>query len=83
MKLSEDLIRKLQKKYEPSTMVNIRYKGNDVAFKTDKDGNAVQLFVGKKDGEGLIKGFRYRRTLLQDKSGSTIKDHWDLKGKST
>jgi hypothetical protein len=83
MKLSEDLVKKLRKKYEPSTMVNLRYKGNDIAFKTDKDGNAVQLFVGKKTEEGIIKGYRYTRTLLLDKNGMTIKDHWDLKGKST
>jgi hypothetical protein len=83
MKLSEDLVKKLQKKYEPSTMVNLRYKGNDIAFKTDKDGNAVQLFVGKKNDDGMIKGHRYIRTLLQDKNGVIIKDHWDLKGKST
>jgi hypothetical protein len=83
MKLSEDLIKKLQKKFEPSTMVNMRYKGNDVAFKTDKEGNAIQLFVGKKGEDGTIKGYRYIRTLLLDKTGSTIKDHWDLKGKAT
>jgi hypothetical protein len=83
MKLSEDLIKKLQKKFEPSTMVSMRYKGNDIAFKTDKDGNAVQLFVGKKNADGIVKGFRYIRTLLHDKSGTTIKDHWDLKGKAT
>lgn len=83
MKLSEDLIRMLQKKYEPSTMVDLRYKGNDIAFKTDKDGNAIQLFVGKKDENGMIKGFRYIRTLLQNQSGVVVKDHWDLKGKST
>ena len=83
MKLSEDLVKKLQKKYDPSTMVKLRFKGNDVAFKTDKDGNAVQLFVGKENADGIIKGFRYIRTFLQDKNGSTIKDHWDLKGKST
>ncbi len=83
MKLSDDLIKKLQKKYEPSTMVSLRYKGNDIAFKTDRDGNAVQVFVGKKTEEGMIKGHRYIPTLLQDKNGITIKDHWDLKGKST
>ena len=83
MKLSEELIKKLQKKYEPSTMVNLRHKGNDVAFKTDKDGNAIQLFVGKKDEQGQIKGYRYIRTLLLGKDGNIIKDHWDLKGKST
>ena len=83
MKLSEDLIKKLQKQYEPSVMVNLRYKGNDIAFKTDKNGFAIQLFVGKKNADGIIRGYRYIRTLLQDKSGTTIKDHWDLKGKST
>ena len=83
MKLNEDLIKKLQKKFEPSTMVNMKYKGNDIAFKTDKDGNAVQLFVGKKTAGGIIKGHRYIRTLLHDKTGLTIKDHWDLKGRAT
>ena len=83
MKLSEDLIRKLQKKYQPSTMVNLRYKGNDLAFKTDKEGNAMQLFVGKKGADGMVKGYRYLRTLLQDKNGIVVKDHWDLKGKSS
>lgn len=83
MKLSDDLVKRLQKKFEPSTLVNMRYKGNDIAFKTDKDGNATQLFVGKKNDEGIIKGYRYIRTLLLDKNGSTIKDHWDLKGKAS
>ena len=68
MKLSEDLIRRLQKKYEPTTMINLRYKGNDIAFKTDKDGNAVKLFLGKKNEEGMIKGNRYIRILLKDKN---------------
>ena len=83
MKLSEDLIRKLQKKYEPSTMVTIRYKGNDIAFKTDKEGNPVQLFVGKMGEDGIVKGHRYVRTLMHGKTGIVVKDHWDLKGKST
>ena len=83
MKLSEELVKLLRKKYEPSSMVNSRYKGNDIAFKTDKDGNPVQLFVGRKDEEGMIKGHRYVRILKHDKDGNVVKDHWDLKGKST
>lgn len=83
MKLSEDLVKKLQEKFEPSAMVEMRYRGNDIAFKTDKGGNAIQLFIGRKNEDGTIKGYRYARTLLEDRNGVNIKDHWDLKGKST
>jgi hypothetical protein len=41
--LNTDLVKKLSKKYEPSTMVNITYKGNDVAFKTDEQ--AMRCYV--------------------------------------
>ena len=81
--LNTDLIKKLSKKYEPSTMVNITYKGNDVAFKTDEQGNAVLCFIGKMNEQGNIKGERYARTLKYDREGSLIKDHWELKGKAT
>jgi hypothetical protein len=83
MKLGEDLVKRLRKKFEPSSMVTMRYKGNDIAFKTDKEGNPIQLFVGTKNDEGIIKGYRYIRTLLEDRNGTIIKDHWDLKGKSS
>ena len=83
MKLGEDLIKKLQKKYEPSAMVHMQYRGKDLAFKTDKEGNPVQLFIGRKNEQDVIIGHRYSRTLQFYKNGMVLKDHWDLKGKSS
>jgi hypothetical protein len=83
MKLNEDLQKKLSKLYEPSSMMNMKFRGNDVAFKTDKDGNAVLLFIGRKNKEGVIKGNRYARVLKHDANGNIIKDHWEAKGKAT
>ncbi|HVG40272.1 MAG TPA: hypothetical protein VM888_01580 [Chitinophagaceae bacterium] len=83
MKLSEDLIKKLGKKHDPSTMIHSTFRGNDIAFKTDEEGNAIQLFVGKRKEDGTIKGERFARTLKRDKEGVIFKDHWELKGKAT
>lgn len=83
MALSEDLQKKLGKIYEPSTMIEIKYKGYDLSFKTDDEGHAVLLFIGKKTEQGTIKGERYARTLKKDREGKVFKDHWELKGKAT
>ena len=82
MKLGEDLQKKLSKKFEPSTMVEMGYKGYDIAVKTDEEGNAILLFIGKKTPQGTIKGERYARTLKKDREGKVFKDHWELKGKA-
>lgn len=83
MKLSDDLVKKLAKKYEPSTMIHDSFRGNAIAFRTDADGNAIQLFVGKRSDNGTIKGERYARTLKYDAKGNRIKDHWENKGKAS
>lgn len=83
MKLSEPLIKLLSKKYEPSVMVSSTFKGNDIAFRTDEEGNPVLLFFGKLTDKGTIKGERYARTLKKDRTGVIIKDHWELKGPAT
>jgi len=83
MALSEDLQKKLGKKYESSSMIEMKYKGYDVSFKTDDEGNAILLFIGKKTEQGTIKGERYARTLKKDREGKIFKDHWELKGKAT
>lgn len=73
---------KLRKKYEPSTLIQMKYKGKDLSVKTDDEGNPVVLFIGKMQSEGKIKGERFTRTLIRDRAGNLIKDHWDLKGKA-
>jgi hypothetical protein len=64
-------------------MISMRYKNFDMMIRTDADGNAIQLFIGKANAEGTIKGERYTRTLKQDSTGKIIKDHWEKKGKAS
>ena len=64
-------------------MIEMKYKGYDLSFKTDDEGNAILLFIGKKTEQGTIKGERYARTLKKDREGKIFKDHWELKGKAT
>lgn len=61
----------------------MKYKGNDLSFITDEEGNAVLLFIGTALPDGKIKGARYSRTLQRGADGVVVKDHWDLKGKAT
>jgi hypothetical protein len=81
MKMGDALLKKLNKKYEPDTMVSIKFKGYDLAMKTDDEGNPILLFIGKAGADGMIKGDRYSRRLLKDANGGIIKDHWDYKGR--
>jgi hypothetical protein len=83
MKLNQHLQLQLSKKYEPSSVINMRYKGNDVSFKTDPEGNPILLFIGKRMESDKIKGERYVRVLKKNRNGSIIKDHWELKGKAS
>ncbi len=83
MKMNEALIKILSKVYEPSAMINRRYKEKDIAFKTDENGNPVLLFIGKRTDDGTVIGERFARRLVYGKGGTVIKDHWELKGKAT
>jgi hypothetical protein len=83
MKLNQHLQLLLRKHYAPASMVNMRYKGNDVTFKTDDEGNPIVLFIGKRMESEKIKGERYVRVLKKDNTGFVIKDHWELKGKAS
>ncbi len=81
MKIGESLLKQLNKKYEPDTMVQRRFRGYDLAMKTDEEGNPILLFIGTANEQGVIKGDRYARRLLKDESGKVLKDHWDYKGR--
>ena len=83
MGMNEQLVKKLAKKYAANEMIDLTYGGNDLTIKTDDAGHAILLFIGKRMPNGHIKGERYARRLLHDKEGKVIKDHWEMKGKST
>ena len=80
-KIGEPLLKKLNKQYDATTIIHLKFKDYDLAVKTDEEGNPVLLFIGKANAEGAIKGDRYARRLPKDKTGKVIKDHWDYKGK--
>ena len=81
--LKEPILKVLNKTYEPSSMVEVRFKRYDLAIKTDDLGRPVLLFMGEKDANGKIQGERYARRLVVDGNGKVLKDHWDHKGKAT
>jgi hypothetical protein len=83
MSLGDELLKKVNKKFEPSANVDLRFRSYDLLLVTDKEGNAVQLFIGKADEQGRIKGERYARTMKYDRDGKLIKDHWEKKGKAS
>ena len=62
-------------------MIHMSFRGNDLAFQTDADGNPILLFIGKIAADGRIHGDRYSRVLKADRNGRVIKDHWDRKGR--
>ncbi|HYC86264.1 MAG TPA: hypothetical protein VEB86_13620 [Chryseosolibacter sp.] len=83
MALSEHLKFKLRKTYEASAFVSMKYRGNDLDFKTDAEGNPISLFIGRRTRNGSIKGERYTRMLKKNPDGTIVKDHWDYKGRSS
>jgi hypothetical protein len=83
MVLGEAVLKILSKVYEPSTMVETKFKRYDMAFRTDEAGRPILLFIGTKDEAGKIKGERFARRLATDNEGKIIKDHWDNKGKAS
>jgi len=83
MSLSDDILKKLKRKFEPSSTTQFRYRSVDVVVQSDEQGNAIRIFIGKANDKGIIKGDRYSRILKRDKEGNVIKDHWERKGKAS
>lgn len=80
MKLGNEILKVLNKKYAPSATTDTVFKRYDITFKTDDAGNPVLLFMGKRNDKGQVIGDRFARTLKYDTNGNVIKDHWERKG---
>lgn len=66
MSLSADIIKKLNRKFEPATTTQFRYRSNDVVVQADEEGNAIRAFIGKANSDGIVKGDRYSRVPKKD-----------------
>jgi hypothetical protein len=80
MKIGYRLLKQLQRKYAPDSMITQKIGRQDAMFKTDGLGDPVALFIGTLADDGRINGERFTRVLIRDAKGNTIKDHWDRKG---
>ncbi|MES2266191.1 MAG: hypothetical protein V4520_05505 [Bacteroidota bacterium] len=83
MVLGDEILKILNKQYEPSGFITTGFKRYDIAFKTDDAGRPILLFIGKAGSDGKIKGERFARRLVFGDNGEIIKDHWDNKGKTS
>jgi hypothetical protein len=83
MKLGNKILKELNKLYVPSTTVNLKFEGYDLDIVTDPAGRPILLFMGKREGNGKIRGTRYVRRLKFGAEGNLIKDHWEQKGPAT
>lgn len=81
MKAGDKLLKELNKKYALSSTIPLKFGRYDLVIKTNGDGDAILLFMGKANEDGTIKGNRFSRILIKDSSGKIVKDHWDHKGK--
>ena len=81
MVLGDEIMKILNKLYEPSSFIDSTFKRYDIAFRTDEAGRPILLFIGKRDENGKIRGERFARRLKFGDNGELIKDHWDNKKK--
>jgi hypothetical protein len=80
--LGESIKKLMDKSYRALSIEETNYRGRDLAFKTDKEGRPILLFIGKKIAPGKIRGERYVRNIVRTSDGK-VKDHWEKKGKAT
>ena len=82
MPFQSALEQKLAKRYEPSSSIQDNFRGKDITFITNKAGDPITLYIGKRNPDGTIMGERYARKIQYAPDEDTIlKSHWDLKGK--
>lgn len=79
--LSAALEKKLNKKYPPSSRIDDVFKGNDISFITNSDGEPVTLYIGKRREDGNISGELYSRRIKKRENGLITDSHWDNQGK--
>ena len=82
MPLHPELDKKLSKVFEPKTTINDVFKGYDITFLTNKEGEPMTLFFGRRRPDGTISGERFTRTIKREPGSQQVRSsHWDNQGK--
>jgi len=82
MPLNPRLQKLLEKDYAPQERFDSKFSGKDITYITNDFGEAVTLFIGKRQQDGSINGERYVRRIIRETNSQNIaKSHWELKGK--
>ena len=74
---------KLNKIYKPSTRFDDTFKGNDITYITNENGEPVTLYIGKRNADGNISGNLFTRKIKSRQDNKITESHWDNKGKVT
>ena len=82
MPLNPKLEKIVAKIYPADETIHNQYNGKDFTLKTNENGEAVTLFIGKRNEDGTISGERYVRNFKTDSKTGERTSHWDLKGRT-
>lgn len=83
MKIGKEFLKIINKRYTPLSAIDIVFGRYDLTLKTNKEGDPVLLFAGKRNEKGTIIGERFTRIITYDSEGKIVKDHWERKGKAS
>ncbi len=71
----------LKKCYTPSSRIEMTFKGKEITFITNTNGEPITLFLGKRKANGDISGEMFSRRIKKIENGLIKESHWDNQGK--
>lgn len=71
----------MKKTYKPASRVDMTFKGKDLTFITNQNGEPITLFLGKRKENGDISGEMFSRRIKKLENGLIKESHWDNQGK--
>jgi hypothetical protein len=71
----------LNKTHQPSSRMDGTFRGKDMTFITNENGEPITLFLGKRKPNGDIAGEMFSRRIKKVENGLIKESHWDNQGK--
>lgn len=76
MELKGPILKILNKKYDCLAVFECSCKRYQLSFKTDRFGDPIDAFLGKRTAKGNLKGIGYIRQIIRDYRGNPTADRW-------